>query len=558
MNKRFIKNRYILESIINTEREQNLPLRIRINNESKFQSLNDFNYKYDIFNEETDFSLIIEKSRYNSYESNDYREILTISKNLQHNPFVVIIDPDISNIEDLNSRYSSYLSLSQKNKDMSDNFCWQLWGFNVYNMYIVMSNKLSTIDQMEDDINESYLINTNIFYNKNANKISSYNTIEFASYPIKNKCVNALLENNILEYFSTKWCDDTSMVSIVEKAIYDKCIEIDLDSIYEFDTSILPAGVPYFNANEINICPSISKYKGLYISHIRSIFEDIDAGNNIEDNKAKLISLGWNPEVKPTKDNFNFAKSRQAKNNFYNPIDITSLSLSKIDKTTQTKLIPIYFVLSYKDYKSKFINISNYDHMGISFDINLDTTYIFNGVDNEFKGFIKARSEEYFDKYIDVVVFYVDATVYNELYNKVESLVGNKSELNNFGSIYGILINTLNKLSPDNTKLIYSQYVDLVFRLLNIDIKTSELKYDKFELMKNTNIFKVFSGNISEYDSSRVANILQIISNENNVNNALINKCSYSGENIKEETVQERMNILKNYIKIAPLFKSLQ
>ncbi len=554
MNKRFITNRYILESIIDIEKEQNLPLRIRIDNESaNFQSL-DFNHKYDFFNEGS--NLTLDRSRFDVYKSTDYHDVLTISKNLQQNPFVVLIDPDITTIEDLNSRYNSYLSLSQKNKDMSDNFCWQLWGFNVYNMYIIMSNRLSSIDQIENEIYESVLVDTNIFHEKNVNKYVY--GIEFASYPIRNRCINALFENNILEYFSTKWCDDTSMVSLVEKSIYDECNDIDLDSVCEFDTTILPTGVPYFNASEINICPSISRYKGSYISNIRSIFEDIEAGNNIDDNKAKLVSLGWNPEVKPTESNFNFAKNRQAKNNFYNPIDITSLYLSKIDKTTQTKLIPIYFVLSYKDYKSKFINISNYDHMGISFDINLDTTYIFNGVDNEFKGFIKAKNGLYIDKYIDVVVFYVDPIVYNELYSKVESLTGNKTELNNFGSIYGVLVNTLNKLSPDNTKLIYSQYIDLVFRLLNIDIKTSELKYDKFELMKNTNIFKVFSGNISEYNSERVANILQIISNENNVNNALVNKCSYSGEDIKEETVQERMNILKNYIKISPLFKSIQ
>ena len=109
------------------------------------------------------------------------------------------------------------------------------------------------------------------------------------------------------------------------------------------------------------------------------------------------------------------------------------------------KIIQLYYSLLY------------YSKVGLSFDSSLKSIYTFNGVDTNFKGFILESIKDY--NFIDVVVLYVDNNALEKIKFQCVKLKDNDTELNNFGSVYGIITKTLNRINPDNLKLIYSQYI---------------------------------------------------------------------------------------------------
>ena len=93
----------------------------------------------------------IDFSKYEKYE-----EKLKMSKKLQENPYIVIIDPDITPNE-LGIKFNSYNSLNFKYQRISDDYSFQLWGYNVVNMRNIMFDKFNNA-KAEDETDNSNVI----------------------------------------------------------------------------------------------------------------------------------------------------------------------------------------------------------------------------------------------------------------------------------------------------------------------------------------------------------------------------------------------------------------
>lgn len=468
------------------------------------------------------------------YSYDNYEELLNTSTNLQLNPYIVILDPSIDNMEELNSKFDSFCCLNAKNKKISNDFSWQIWGYNVPNMYEILVNKLNAVEQ--DD--------------SNIKTVSETKKLEDAVRPLVDRCNHALLSNNILEYFNIIWKDNRDDLSIVENTIYDKCMDINEDEYLNIDESIFPKVVPWFRDDELDYCKSISKFEGSYKSAVESAMEKLNKDPNNQEYIEAVLSLGWNPSIPLSESNYDYIRNRQAKGNYFNPIDIRSIKISNINEGSDINCIPIFFIMEHKNQYDNFYNIADYSKVGLSFDSSLKSIYTFNGVDTNFKGFILESIKDY--NFIDVVVLYVDNNALEKIKSQCIKLKDNDTELNNFGSVYGIITKTLNRINPDNLKLIYSQYIDMLFRLSNIDLSTSELNFDKFGLNKSANIFKVYSGNSTEYNQEKVNDILKIISNNSNRKEFLSEFC-YNFTNSSDISLEEKIQCINSYISIIPV-----
>ena len=270
------------------------------------------------------------------------------SNQLNQSPYIAIIYPaDVfMNVESLDAIYKKYVLLNDKDKRISNSYSFNLWNFNVPNMYTIMLSKIRK-HQFNQSFNES--LKPDLFegfkdyylkeaYMEEADKMINKLDIEG---------LNALKETISQHH-------DKYFNSIID--YIDESIEAN-----DFN-SILPPFCPWYTETEAAHCRinvknfnSYMEFRREFLESTRTLLYTIDKKQS---DANKIVECGWSP-VPFVKDYdlgslTKIAKDKQAKWLKANAVKITISSDKKPDVKQGYR--PIYIVSN-----NKF----NYDDMKV-------------------------------------------------------------------------------------------------------------------------------------------------------------------------------------------------
>ena len=444
-----------------------------------------------------------------------------IANKLELSPEIVIISPFISDekeygMDELDQKYTKYISLIPKNKRFSDYYSINLWGYNVRDMYELMKKKIMTIDGVE---------NTDFIFRGRVDELDS----------VMREVTENIVTGNKLGLLSTKLQNYNPNIRYPERALYENVnLEIDL-SLNEDYSNCLSKVVPYFTLDEMNeLCPDHQLGNINPKDYYKTLLETKRKYDQGLVSESELIALGWNPSVDINESTLNFARERQnnwLKKKGCNIVDITNLktqqSLNESSSMMRqmykdNNLYPVYIVLSYTDTlfakMIRKVKHSTYTHAGLCLDSNLQTITTFK-FGAEWNGFstesLDYYTQAYEDAIVDVLCIFVDKNTKNKIEMVIKDFVSKQEKTKyGFGNIFNILINRT-KNDPENLSLVCSQFVDVVLKLANIDItkKPSNLviPQDFNTISTNPKIYKVYEGLAKEYSEVKVENSLRML-----------------------------------------------
>ncbi len=429
-----------------------------------------------------------------------YEELINKSNLLQHSPFVVIINPDETK-ESLAAKYNTFLSLDSKYRRISDYYSWDIWGYNVYNMYDIVATMID--DEKEDE--------PNLVFGEVANLDSCFE----GSYDFLNK---ADIEGDILTIAKFKQnCKSDRFNSPIFEAAFDN--KLKFIKTHEASELIFPKVVPWFTAREMNDYCSQCK-----IDQTRYYYQQLKEASNSGD-KNNLLALGWNPTVPINEDSIATAMQRQLQEaNNVGYYDITKLANYdpkdyNLIRVRDLVVRPIYFVFFSHPKEENTIDAAVAFPKQFELSTDLGIMYGFKHSNGIFSGFEKITREEMNPKEkIEVVSIFVDNEAYEILYNNIinnpdaESIGGKQ-----FNSIYSVLFNSRNMLDPDRRKITYSYYIDMLLKLICFNSETDEIVDPHFIDARLKTIFLMYKGEYGLYDQQAVSNIMRVICDDVNL-----------------------------------------
>lgn len=451
----------------------------------------------------------------------DYEDRLLISKELQQSPYIVIIDPYIS-IDELNIRYKMFNNLAARNRLFSNEYSFDIWGYNVLDMYNIVKNNNN---QMEN-IHES----SNIM-----------ETVSYEFKPIKRTIESMIFNDDKIGLCQILSNIETSKNLVEEVSmIAEKKDIIDAIKLNNYN-DVLPKIVPYFTVTEMNsLAPdsNIANYE--YDEWLSLLKEAIKEGNEND-----IINLGWNPSIEFNSYTMEYARTRQlAWLREYCPtiVDIRgigdNLVINEASKMMvalyeQKNLYPVYIITSWTNTmfgKLERIIIKNtkYSHAGICLNSNLKniTTFKFGQESNGFD--IESIDDyiRYYDKaQISVLCIFVNREDIHKIDEIIKSFAKNRINTKyNFGNLINILLKRAKKYPyPENMQLVCSQFVDTVLKLVNIDVtnKSSNLvtPQDLVEISANPKVYKLFEGYAKDYRENKIEKDIRALFERNSIKN---------------------------------------
>lgn len=425
-------------------------------------------------------------SDYDNYENKDY--LLSISRNIQQSPYIIIIDPVPTSISELDDKYDSFLKLNHKFKIFSNDYSIQLWGYNVDQMYKMIRSDIISREKIANDkdnitIEDSALITS----------------IKEAVDPIKNKQISIAAQcdsllsnaNNVV-----KTPNDP-----VAKAIYmNEAVSVSL-----YQNIDIPAMIPYLNYEEM-----IKFGSNFNESDSKTYYNKVKAALESGDERA-ILDLGWNPSVPLNEKSVKFARERQRRWFDENFVNVYNLENYTGTDTIETDKDIVY--LLYKnpipsnndiDRLENLSNGCNYDKIGISFNLqSLDEDNVFSiEVCNNEPATIKFENIKNFtDEFFEVVAVLIDKTSHDKLLENIRDLYISKKEVN-INNIFRFIYNSSDTMDRTKEKMIYSMTLDIIRKIVSDNM---EYDYSIF------NFYRVFKGSIDEFDPDKIAGIVDTI-----------------------------------------------
>lgn len=255
------------------------------------------------------------------------------SRQLQQNSLIVIIDPT-DNEETVAFKIQSYNALTEKFKRLSDSYSFELYGFNVRNMYkMVMSGIWTAYADEEEERNTILVVGEST---EPLSHVENFESVLIGEEDFYNE---ALLNGDILslcKYWSE--CSNT-------KGMVNFCIESRYH--HSADPLAVPStALPWYTLREqfaMGITPNIDPDKN-YLTQIKEAMVEYKK-NPSEENANRLLELGWNYEVDITPDSIAVAKENylQEMNTVY-MYDIRSFNEYDIVDRQEGDPVPIYFI----------------------------------------------------------------------------------------------------------------------------------------------------------------------------------------------------------------------
>lgn len=456
-----------------------------------------------------------------------------IANQLETSPEVVIISPikddEEMDIKDLQIKYNKFLLLSDKNKRFSNSYSISLWGYDVPNMYTIMSNRI--LNQQLDDSGEEPNLITDV-------EESSIEKIDKFLHPVLESIDKKLLEDDKVGLYVSK-LDSLADMDTYSKTVYSSVMSNINDCLYKGSyQDTIPNMTPYFTPDEMEALSPINTVGDtIPYEYYRTISEKMKKYNNSTGEEKdilekEIISLGWNPSVELTFENMKFARNRQIKwleEHAARIVDISKLNYNRdtiLESTANMRnifkeknLYPIYIVISYTNTTfGKIINkVKNsvYSHAGISLDSDLSKICTFMWGPG-FNGFWTESIDSYIktskDAIIDVLAIFVDKNTKHKVEETLKYFITKRDKTKyGFGNLFNILANR-EVNDPDNMSLVCSQFVATVLKLANINIvdkPTNLVIPQDFEVVnQNPKVFKLYEGKANKYNEKKVEDLL--------------------------------------------------
>lgn len=501
-----------------------------------------------------------------------------IADQLEQSPEVVIISPikdgnDMTE-EELNIKYNKYLMLTDKNKRFSNSYSVSLWGYDVPNMFTIVNNKILNSKLDQDGDSDNLKVATE----------SSIEKIDRFMNPILESVNKKLLEDDKVGLYVTK-LDSLANMDNYTRTIYSSILpDIDHGILGGDYCDTLPNVTPYFTPDEMEILAPINGSgnisKGNYYKTISEMMKRYNesTGEEKENIANKLISIGWNPSVDITKENLDYARSRQInwlKEHSVKIVDISKFNVSEslLESTNNMKklyeekeLYPIFIVISHsQSLFGKIINKAKnttYSHAGISMDSDLNQICTFKwGLD--FNGFYTESISDYIkeskDTIIDVLALFVDKNTRYKVDASLKRFIHESDKTKyGFGNLFNILANK-EVNDPENLSLVCSQFVDTILKLANINIvdkPTSLVIPQDFEtITTHPKVFKVYEGKANKYNERKVQDLIYSLFVAYNISDLQYTNLmqeiatQYSVESFYHNTENEKANIILTEIR---------
>lgn len=447
-----------------------------------------------------------------SEEDESYEVRINQTIELNKNPNIALIYPGVSSIEDLEDKYNKYLLLTDKFKLISNSYSYKLWGYDVPNMYC-LQKAILTSDKVE--LQDSNLVKE---------------SKEFMR--MTEESVNdMMISGDILGLLRVKLeaCDrkiDGSKSGLYEDIVTR--INTYINKPEDFK-DVIPGVVPCYTSDELDTFPD-DVNGGNYYDTIKNYIMDYN-NNPCEETKKKLIEYGWNPAIPFNEKGFKYAKERQnewLKEHCVQIVDVTGLNTINTISESSTKmrkmykekgLYPIYIVLSYCDqFTSKvirFIKGSDYSHSGLSLDSDLKhiITYKygsdFNGFNDESLDFYSNISDK---SKICVLAMFVDKSTHDKIKKVLDDFYKNRDKTRYaFGNLFNMAFN-IKKNHSDNLKYVCSQFVDIVLKMVNINLINKPenliLPQDYITASSHPKVYKLYEGLVTKYNEKKVEDII--------------------------------------------------
>lgn len=277
-----------------------------------------------------------------------------------------------------------------------------------------------------------------------------------------------------------------------------------------------------------NICAGIPvdydpiKWK----DNVAKLFLKMKTAEDKNPYKQAILNFGWPPEAEFSPENRVIAKNRiksLISNNTGSTqfVDLTGMDVEDISEAaaaidTDNILLPVYIVLeegktAFSAAIKKFTN-SVYSHAAISFDPEMKTMYSY-GIEGSEKGFLGGFIKEDIrdkdpDKHMAVFAIFLKPDDWNKLRNIISQFVENAKKTG-YSYLNIILSNIFRIPLNRNKKMICSQFVDRVLKLINVDISNKNsafvvpADFQKFA-KENKKIYILFDDLVSKFKGSRI------------------------------------------------------
>ena len=258
------------------------------------------------------------------------------SRQLQQNPLIVIIDPTDSE-EEVASKIASYNALTEKFKRLSDSYSFELYGFNVRNMYKMVLSGIWTSDAEDEDTGSNIVFGESTKLTEPLSDIENYESIMEGTRDLYNE---AFLSGDIIS-MGKYWSDG------IDKPVYNK-IEIMYRNAGDIRTLSAPASaLPWYTVQEqfaMGITPNIDPERR-YLDQVKEAMDEYKK-NPSNDTINRVLELGWNYEVDINPGSIKAARGHylyeMLKTNVY---DIRSFNEYDMIEMQEDDPIPVYFVI---------------------------------------------------------------------------------------------------------------------------------------------------------------------------------------------------------------------
>ena len=417
----------------------------------------------------------------------NFSEKKAMSNDYNQSPFIVIIDPDVKDIDELSRLYDSYLLLSPRNRLLSNEYSYSIWGYNVQNMRDLLMGKFETTS---------------------------------TPYVSDNIIKESLTEGNVIKFAADRynhWYWNNQIIELNAVAEYGTLLD---DLARQHFTSsigdvsaILPTVTPYFTAAEIRdrgYKINIPKDK----SYIKALKE--------AKTEEEFLALGWNPSISINEKTIKFAKERQLK----------SISNTRIVDVSEMKMLESGVIDEVTKDSYPFITVRDGDSYYAVGNESFNKLVSLNK--NPGKSIYR---DELGDRIVEVAVIGVDKYTARQFKKADESLYNPEGV--NFNGIYEVLKHPLNKFDLDVRKVYYAEMAELLYEYFNA------ADTDKKFVLNENNTFKiVYKGSINstKLKINEVLEKFNAIKSDATMEKILTEKYYMGSDNIAENSV-------KNFIK---------
>lgn len=410
--------------------------------------------------------------------------LLNISKKIQSSPNIVLIDPDINTIDELESRYQSFLKLLHKYKVFSHDYSLQLWGYNV--------------DQMYDNVKKSLLSKESDQDSNNIVRENSYvNRVKAVANPIKNCLIlaSASCDSTVSSMFN----NNENISESVDKEIYSK---MGINNIGILNIS-LPNIVPYLNYSEMvkyNCNFNEDNPKEYYIK-VKTALESRD--------EKSILDLGWNPSVELNEKNIRFARERQMKwfkEHFINTYDLSIDENVELVKDSITdKSIPVYLFINNPipnsgdfDIIKDFNYTDLFNTIGVAFDLEGPVYCIHKGSSNV--TMIKMSELSNVFNYLEIIGYFIDKLDRAS----IESYFRSNDTLS-MSNLFSFILNGNELIDKTNEKLLYASIIESLMR-----ISDSNKEYN-IGSVESIRFYRLFKGMVDQINYEKIQVIINTI-----------------------------------------------